>query len=257
MKMFRKASFPSTFPPLTEEYIRNRNLLQRIDQLIEEIEQLKLLQESLPDESSGQTCGPTFFPEPSLAIIKKVTNAGTRVVYKRKIRRITLQRLLLSRIVWKIEEVTFDEILVIYDNLLNLMELSEKDPSFREKYGSTLEVLAKFLKSLNLQNSEPKNLAEILYRQFRLPIYASFIIPRRNLSTVEKHMCNSYRLLPTLQNPGIPTKALPPKRWIGIGYRDKGSARNSAIDGNPSWQEVAMSTRIFQKGKYIYGEIHN
>ena len=33
---------------------------------------------------------------------------------------------------------------------------------------------------------------------------------------------------------------LKPRNRIGVGYRDKGNARNSAVDGSPSWQEVAL-----------------
>jgi len=39
------------------------------------------------------------------------------------------------------------------------------------------------------------------------------------------------------------TKTQPaPKRFIGVGYRDKGNARNSSLDGSPSWQEVYHSS---------------
>jgi len=31
----------------------------------------------------------------------------------------------------------------------------------------------------------------------------------------------------------------PPKRFVGVGYRDNGHRRNVALDGSPSWQEVA------------------
>jgi len=33
----------------------------------------------------------------------------------------------------------------------------------------------------------------------------------------------------------------PPKRRIGVGYRDQGTRRNLAHDGSPAWQEVAQS----------------
>lgn len=32
----------------------------------------------------------------------------------------------------------------------------------------------------------------------------------------------------------------PPRRFVGVGYRDKGSRRNPATDATPSWQEVAL-----------------
>jgi hypothetical protein len=35
-------------------------------------------------------------------------------------------------------------------------------------------------------------------------------------------------------------RAVPPKRFIGVGYKDKGSRRDPAFDGTPSWQETAQ-----------------
>lgn len=33
----------------------------------------------------------------------------------------------------------------------------------------------------------------------------------------------------------------PPKRFVGVGYKDKGARRDKAKDASPSWQEVAVS----------------
>ena len=35
---------------------------------------------------------------------------------------------------------------------------------------------------------------------------------------------------------------LPPTRYIGVGYKDKGARRNVTVDGTPAWQEVASLT---------------
>ena len=37
----------------------------------------------------------------------------------------------------------------------------------------------------------------------------------------------------------------PPQRYIGVGYRDKGTAKDLTIDGSPSWQEVASNNNSF------------
>lgn len=39
------------------------------------------------------------------------------------------------------------------------------------------------------------------------------------------------------------------KRFIGVGYRDAGTARNVAFDASPSWQEVASVRLPFEKEK--------
>lgn len=38
----------------------------------------------------------------------------------------------------------------------------------------------------------------------------------------------------------------PPLRYIGVGYRDKGTAKDITIDGSPSWQEVASKTNSYE-----------
>ena len=40
------------------------------------------------------------------------------------------------------------------------------------------------------------------------------------------------------------------KRFIGVGYRDAGNARNTALDASPSWQDVASSKCQSSKDKY-------
>jgi hypothetical protein len=36
-------------------------------------------------------------------------------------------------------------------------------------------------------------------------------------------------------------KKAPPKKWMGVGYRDTGTARDPATDASPTWQEVAAN----------------
>jgi hypothetical protein len=53
----------------------------------------------------------------------------------------------------------------------------------------------------------------------------------------QRDLRNSFRLV--LNDTLIP-RAVPPKRFIGVGYKDKGSRRDPAFDGTPSWQETAQ-----------------
>lgn len=193
--------------------------------------------------TSALVAGPTFFPEspPSRAKMA-LDSAGTAVIYKRGIRRVHLERLIVTRIRTRRNEVKVDEILILYDNLLYLLELSERDPSFNKKFGKTLEVLTKDLKSLNLRTGIPAKIVDYLYIKFKNPIYNDFLIPSRNYKQATRTLQRAYRLKATKNNVSRPNP--PPKRWIGVGYRDKGSARDWAKDGSPSWQEVAMSLYV-------------
>ena len=49
----------------------------------------------------------------------------------------------------------------------------------------------------------------------------------------------------------VPTRELPLPRYIGVGYKDKGSSRIPHLDASPSWQELTMSLVVseFPGGK--------
>lgn len=40
------------------------------------------------------------------------------------------------------------------------------------------------------------------------------------------------------------TKKYHPQRYIGVGYKDKGSCKDYSFDGSPSWQEVSLDERF-------------
>jgi hypothetical protein len=137
-----------------------------------------------------------------------------------------------------------EELLVLIDNLLRLQDLAERDEGFRNKFGFALEAIAIILKTENLKTADLKGLLKRIKSKALVHIPSDFLIPARNLKQVEESMKRAYRLKDTrlsVQRP--PT---PPKRFIGIGYRDKGSALDKAWDGSPHWTEIAMSTRIME-----------
>lgn len=167
----------------------------------------------------------------------ELNRAGMRVTYSRKVRRITLQRYLVSKIVWRPEKVTFPELLTLYDNLLWCQDKSLTDPAFKTKFGEFLENLTVLLK--NTRFSEKTYASTLVDFSPRVKKVAEgHLIPERNLHTVERHVLGQFHVLPT-RSSGIPTRELPPVKVIGRGYRDKGTYRDPAWDGSPSWQELA------------------
>ena len=46
-------------------------------------------------------------------------------------------------------------------------------------------------------------------------------------------------------------KSHPPQRFVGVGYRDKGSRLIDSTDGRPAWQEVASSPTIYDRGRIL------
>lgn len=160
---------------------------------------------------------------------------GVQIIYSRRCRRITLQRVICSRIAYNLE-VSWEEILVLYDNFLGLQTLAQRDEGFRAKFGNSLEELAKLLKSVQINERTVWKLKDTLRKNIKE--LKPFLLPKRNLSQTELHMKNKVKIRET-RLPGVLRKKLPPERYIGVGYRDKGSRRDEAWDGSPSWQDVA------------------
>lgn len=157
-----------------------------------------------------------------------------RVTYSKKVKRITLQRYLVSKIVFEQEKVTFNEVLVLYDNMLSLQDLTLKDPNFKKKFSESLLILSTILKGFRFSQLNP-NLTTL---SEKLKVHLKdFYLPKRNISSVEKHMRGTFHVLP-YKSPGIEKSKIPPKPYIGVGYSDKGSRRDVAFDASPTWQEV-------------------
>lgn len=74
----------------------------------------------------------------------------------------------------------------------------------------------------------------------------AFLVPRRNYKAWKSKFDSSV-ILQDPKQPGVPLKAIPPKRFIGKGYGDKGTAKKPEFDASPAWQEVAMTNSSLQK----------
>lgn len=166
-----------------------------------------------------------------------LNSSGVAVKYSKQIRRITLQRYLVSKLVWQPEIVTFPELLALYDNLLWCQDKASMDPGFLVKFGTFLENVTKVLKSCRFDEKSYKATARKLSTLLR-EAGEGHLIPERNLLGVERHLKGKYTVIAT-KSTGIPNKSLPPVKVIGRGYRDKGTCRDPAWDGSPSWQDVA------------------
>ena len=46
-------------------------------------------------------------------------------------------------------------------------------------------------------------------------------------------------------------KRHPPQRFVGVGYRDKGTRKINSTDASPAWQEVASSPVIYDNGRIL------
>lgn len=157
------------------------------------------------------------------------------VVIRQKVKRISLQRSICS-LIFHGEGINLAELHVLYQNQLWLQEKCVRDLTFREKYGGFVLNLSIILKSVNLSNGLSEGAISSL--RGRLVQVKDDLYPQRNIQQCASKVSQSFYLKSYKQS-GIETKRLPPKRYIGVGYRDKGTAREPHLDGSPRWQEVA------------------
>lgn len=182
-------------------------------------------------------------PHPSVSTILSSVHrelqqiASTKVRYSRKARFISISRLICGKIRYTPKKVCLADLLILYDNQLNLEKLAKRDPSFNSKFGKDLESLAKILKETRI---DVRSVSRAIKRiSSQLKSLDSFNLPERNLSQLQLRLHN-WAWLEKSSSEGVEKCRIPPKRYVGMGYTDKGSARKAWEDGSPTWQEMAL-----------------
>jgi hypothetical protein len=159
------------------------------------------------------------------------------VLISKKTKRISLERYLLSKVAFFPETVNERDLLALFLNHIDLQEKADREMDFCQKFGSDLESVSIILKGINLTHGVSLRSLTVMSEKVKV-VLSHYIVPRRNFEDFKYRFHNSYHLI--FREPqGVPTETLPAKRWIGVGYRDKGSAKDKAIDASPSWQSVA------------------
>jgi hypothetical protein len=140
-----------------------------------------------------------------------------------------------------------DEVLLLalYQNQLWLEDKLQRDKSFFQKYGTSVLKVSDILKNTNLSHGVTPKLLANLKTRLRTEL-DDFLIPQRNLSTELSKMRHFVTTRPYHES-GTPVSMLPPKKVIGKGYGDKGTAKDLAFNGNPGWQEVGSVYSNFER----------
>lgn len=164
--------------------------------------------------------------------------SNQEIFISKKVKRVGLQRYLLSKLAYEVQNVVFADLVCLFENQLWLESKAKSDPNFKKKFGTELDSLAKRLKELNLTNGLTSSTLLRLSTRIKVD-FEDFVFPHRNYAQMKAKFSGTYT--PRYRRPlGTPTKLLPPKAFIGKGYGDKGTAQEPALDASPSWQEVAQ-----------------
>lgn len=161
-----------------------------------------------------------------------------QVIVSRKYRRITMQRFLVSKLLFEYENFRAEDLLALFTNQLFLEDLAAKDPSFRKKFSDPLEEISRYLKAARFQ--KPQDIPRITekFKKFIKIKLTNFHYPKRNFKEQEK-LYKRFVEFRERKPEGTPLAQLPAVQYIGIGYSDKGTAKIPHLDGSPRWQDVA------------------
>lgn len=184
--------------------------------------------------------------DPTILSIKEFIKKGRyRVKIRKGTKKKNLFRFLLAKLIYEADEgLHLDEFLVLWELLLDLQDLSNQDPSFEEKYGNFFKEDNRiFFKKISLAQefpirieADPKN-TEILISMFEplLPSRSAYFGLKG-----QKEIRSGFLISFTSE---LPLRKIPEGRRIGVGYRDKGSRRDPALDGSPDWREVSQNSQ--------------
>jgi hypothetical protein len=176
----------------------------------------------------------------NILLEKILQNGGYKVKYKQGSQRVTIFRFLLAKLVYDQDGLGLDEFLILYDLYLWMDKKCSQDREFSKKYEEWLITIFDMMKSLSSCKTFPirpnRDGREIL-KKFLVPL-----LPSSNAYFGYKkqpRISNSFRIV--VRNPLLPGSVFPPKRFVGVGYRDKGHQKNTAIDGRPGWKELSAA----------------
>lgn len=143
----------------------------------------------------------------------------------------------------------FERLLVLlsWENVISKAKL---DTGFSGSYYREIMTLDKWITSLK---KAPKSQISLTldYQDYDL-VYSEMsfkgFFNKLNNDLVER---KRYFVEKRYHDQSVPKRELPLPRYIGVGYKDKGSSRIPHLDASPSWQELTMSLVIseFPGGK--------
>lgn len=161
----------------------------------------------------------------------------------KKTKRVSLQRYLTTKIAYEPEQISEADLVCLYENQLWLERKCLQDRNFFRKYCDNVFTLSHILKEADLKRF---NLPILVRFSNRLKArMIDFLVPVRHYSQWKHRFSGRFSYNPNILDKEVAdffrNKKLPPKRTMGVGYRDKGSRRNLAKDGSPDWREVSSA----------------
>jgi hypothetical protein len=172
---------------------------------------------------------------------------GYTVKLKKGVKRITLFRFLLAKLLYDSDEegLHLDEFAVMVNLFYDLLE--ESDPTFVEKYRENLNRLVPLFADLGKARNFPLRLYVKDRPYSDLINYVGPILPTQNSYYGLRGNRDLRMSFYISFNDTLRPQQFRAPRFVGVGYRDKGTRRDNALDGSPSWQEVGSEAAALEE----------
>lgn len=170
----------------------------------------------------------------------------------KRVKRTTLQKYLISKLIVEPSKFSIEDLVVLFLNQVELEDRfskgkSEENQIWLRELSSISEILKNFNFTQGLSDRAVNRLGERLENLQLIKLR----VPTRNFENLQSKVKDSFSLEKIKSRDRRFEK---PKSFIGKGYTDKGTLRNPALDGSPSWQEVSKSSKILPlPGERNYG----
>jgi hypothetical protein len=193
--------------------------------------------QTIRNPSTSTDCSVSFpsLQPPPVRDYGRCLTRGYRMLLRKGVNRYRLFRFLVSKVIYDDEGMHLDEYLCCMELFYQFDE--SKDPNFVENLSNLRnEGFQEMMKKLSKNTVFPYQPWEET-RSLWLRLCQSVIYDSRSYFRIKGQNRNKdFRLV--FKDSVLPRRT-PPKAYIGIGYKDKGSRREPAVDGSPKWQEVA------------------
>ena len=133
---------------------------------------------------------------------------------------------------WEAEGLSSDELFIVLDLYLRFLDMAVRDNNY-QVWVIPLKKVEPILKGLRPGQSKVRGLKMKFWSVDRA-VTALILSPYAYYGLKNEHRLNEAKLIS-----GPPKKVrVPPKRYLGVGYRDKGNLRDKCYDGQQNWSEV-------------------
>jgi len=194
---------------------------------------------------------PVLEPRPEVTKMERILQNGFQVKFRRNIKLTTIIRFLLAKLVFDPEGLHIEDFLALYEAVNK--GLDHRDPHFQQKWKNWLITVLSLLNKVGQSRIWPLRATAISSELVRglvpyLPSPSAYYGYKKNHDIAAGYVLQ-------IRNPLLPVPKTPPPRYLGVGYKDKGTRRDPAVDGTFPWQYYAGDRTKFGEEPTLWEDL--